>query len=197
MRDDIPMQTVFALSATVVRPPFMDRSPVDSRSLGLFRSLDLALVWTRSSALLERFDPEDGRVLCLEIVEKQLDVGPSDFQAVTKLSVDGNILERLVCGQEDEPWRGRDPSTCRWKRGDIVACVSYDQYRVGVVLALPPSIDWARERTLELSGMDDAYLIGFAGDDLDHAHPRDADLFEPLGDVAEAHRVRLEQRLRN
>jgi hypothetical protein len=137
---------VFALSATVVRPPFMDRSPVDSCSLGLFRSLDLALVWARSSALLERFDPEDGRVPCLEIVEKELDVGPSDFQAVTKLSADGSILERLVCGQEDEPWRGRHPSTCRWKRGDIAACVTYDQYRVGVVLAPPPSIDWARER---------------------------------------------------
>jgi len=111
------------------------------------------------------------------------------------LSLAGEILERKARGDGEKSWRGRDPSSCRWKRGQFAACVYGRRYRIGVVLAPPPSPEWIHQHPgLEVTRGDDVYLLGFADDD--HHHPSDAELFEPLAGVPAELRAQLVRRLR-
>jgi len=195
-----PPQTVFRASVSVVKPPFVDGALVEHRELGLYSTLDSALAWIRSPEFRELFDEEEHETpLRVGVAEHALDVGPhsyDSFRGHVLLSPSGEVLERTARGDGELPWAGRDPATYRWRRGAIAACVDNGRYRIGVVLAPPPSIDWLRRRGGEVTRMDDVSLLGFAGDNFDHDHPSDAEMFEPLVAVPEELRLLLDERLR-
>lgn len=195
-------RTIFLPSVAVVEPPFLDGALVEHRELGYYSTLDAAIARIRSPEFRELFDEEDRETpLHVHVTERALDVGFSSydsFRSRVLLSPSGEILEREARGDGELPWAGRDPATYRWKRGAIAACVVNDRYRIGVVLAPPPSIEWVKKRGFgdNFTRMENVSLLGFVGEDFDHEHPSDAEMFEPLAPVSEDMLRRLEKRLR-
>jgi hypothetical protein len=180
--DDKPEIPVFCIQAFVARAPFIDGSRVETRELGCYTSRDAAIAWIRGKEFREQVDPGDAleKLLAVQVVESN--VGYAGHVASVTLSPAGEILERHPEGW----WKGRDPLRCRWARGDIAACVYQGRYRVGVVLARPHSVQWVRQQSRPgLTPMDDVYLVGFSGGNLDHHHPSEAMMFEPLAEVPE------------
>jgi hypothetical protein len=189
------MRTIFCMQVFVAWAPFIDGSRVETHALGCYTSLDAALAWIQGSDFREQFDPNDAveRPLVVQVVEKALDSGAQGYRGHVTISLAGKILERQCA--DVGFWRGRDPSSCRWQRGDIVACIGRGRYRIGVVLALPHSIEWVRQQPRPgITPMDDVYLVGFADDELDHDHPSEAMMFEPLAEVPEDLLLRLRER---
>lgn len=187
-------QTIFRTLVMVALAPFVDGTPVDNRFLASHRSLDGALSWIGREPFgaPHALDAATERLLFFTVTERALDVGPSDYRGHVALSPAGEVLEQSL-DDEDEPWNGRDAGCCEWQRGDVAACVDQGCYRVGVVLALPPSVERARNAGLTRS--DDVYLLAFGEDDFSHAHPQEAQMFEPLADVPEDLWLRFERRL--
>lgn len=193
-------EDVYELKAWSVCPPFIDGAPVEVHDLGLFSTLDLAVAYVRdtlskAAQALQPWDFEDETFVAVHVTRLALDVGPQCYRERIALSATGTIIGRWQ-GDGEEPWGGRDPETCKWKRGHIVSCVNGERYRVGVVLALPPSTGWVeRQRGFNVTTGDDVYLVGFRGEDYDHGHPREWEMIEPLAPVPEELRAALETRL--
>lgn len=189
--DDSSEVSIFCIQALAAWAPFSDGSPVDTHELGYYTSLSAALAWIRGKEFLEHFDPSDARrkLLVVRVLENKL--GYAGHVGSVTLSPAGEIIERCP----DGGWRGRAPWDCRWAPGDIAACAYRGRYRVGVVLARPHSVQWVRQQARPgLTAMDDVYLVGFSGDDLDHHHPSEAMMFEPLAEVPEDLLRRLKER---
>jgi hypothetical protein len=189
-------RTIFRTQVVVALAPFVDGAPVDNRCLASHRSLDAALSWIGRNDFGAAPDRDEAteRLLFIRVTERVLDAGPSDYRGHVTLSVAGEVVERCL-DDEDEPWSGRDAASCKWQRGDVAACVDQGRYRVGVVLALPPSIERVREAGGGATRSDDVYLVAFGEDDFTHAHPHEALMFEPLAEVPEEQLLRLERRL--
>jgi hypothetical protein len=192
---DREIRTIFRGEAVIASAPFVDGARIELRDLGCYTSLDAAIVWIRGNAFREELDLDDAneKLFVVQGVERAVDVGYMDFPAYVTISPAGELLERRSI---IESWKGRASSRCRWKRGDIVGCVHQGCYRIGVVLEQPPSVQWVREQPGPGStAMDDVYLVGFRGDELDHGHPTEAMMFEPLTKVPEDLVLRLQERL--
>jgi hypothetical protein len=193
---DPALRTIFRLQAVVTRAPFGDGAQVELRKLGCYTSMDAARAWIRGSDFRKIFEPdaEVERLLFIQGVEEALDLGHREHVAQLTISPAGDLLESMSIHRA---FLGREPSSCRWHRGDIAGCVHQRRYRIGIVLALPPSGAWLRAQCRPgITSLDDVYLLGFAGDDLEHHHPTEAVMFEPLAEVPAELVRRLEERLR-
>jgi hypothetical protein len=193
---EMASRTIFRSHAVLVSAPFVDGAPVESRYLACHGSLEAALSWIRGghSRTGLALDEATEHLLFIRVTETALDVGPSDYRGDLMLSAAGEALARCP-DSGDEPWLGRAAACRQWQRGDVVACVDQGCYRVGVVLALPPSLEWVRKAGGEASRSDDVYLLAFTEDDFSHAHPHEALMFEPLAEVPKELLLRLERRL--
>jgi hypothetical protein len=188
------MGSVFCIEAVVAQAPFRDGSRVELRELGCYTSLEAASAWIRGSGFRKSFDAnaEVERLLFVQGVERLLDMGHRDRLAYVTISPAGDVLERVSIYED---FLGRHPSSCRWQRGDIAGCVYQGCYRIGVVLALPLSVDWLHAQSGPgTSARDDVYLIGLPGDADEHHHAHEATMFEPLAEVPEELRRRLAER---
>ena len=142
-------------------------------------------------------EPMSGPLLALHVVERQIDVGPSDYRGHVRLSPDRRRLESRALIDDITSWRGRAPGRCRWKPGDIVACVLGGYYRIGIVLERPWPPAWARrEVRIGLTRNDDVYQVGFVSGDVEHAHLREAEMFLPVTKVSKVLQRRLGARCR-
>lgn len=173
------MRLIYHLKSIIVVAPFEDESRVEEPSLGYFSTPQSAIDWIRQEG--PNHVDDETRLLTYHLVEYKIDVGPDSFWKLSGISPEGRVLGSTTVGDEDTPWEGREASTCRWKVGNVLAMAAYGEYRVGVVTALPPSPELAKDRGWKLDALDDVYLVKFA--DGDHEHPREWDLFEPLNFV--------------
>jgi len=189
------------MTVQVVYAPFEDGVEIETHVLGHYSSLDVALAWVAGEEYRERYDPGDPEEYVLQLIatEHVLDAGPNDFRRQIAISTSGEVIGEI--GPDDdfeEPWEGRDSATCQWQRGDIVSVISGHRYRIGVVLAPPPSPDWIqRHPGIEVTRGDDVYLVGYPGTVCDHSHPMEWEIIKPLDPVPDELRAELERRLRD
>ena len=191
--------SIVCVDATLARGPCVDGTPVDTYRLAHFARAAAALRWARSKAVRDalEMEPMSGPLLALHVVERQIDVGPSDYRGHVRLSPDRRRLESRALIDDITSWRGRAPGRCRWKPGDIVACVLGGYYRIGIVLERPWPPAWARrEVRIGLTRNDDVYQVGFVSGDVEHAHLREAEMFLPVTKVSKVLQRRLGARCR-
>ncbi|OGQ12819.1 MAG: hypothetical protein A2138_01885 [Deltaproteobacteria bacterium RBG_16_71_12] len=93
----------------------------------------------------------------------------------------GRMIEECYTANDERPWRGREPSACRFQLGDIVAVLPLrpggGRACIGVVNALPASPAWSEKLGLSLEAHEDVYLVGFPAPEgatepsFNHDHP--------------------------
>lgn len=179
--------------ALLVRAPFDDGLPVERCLLGCHARRRAAIRRVQACGLREKLEANDRyRVLVVEITNHRLGHSYGDSSERVWLTPSGDLLEAFHIVHEIEPWEGREPSRCKWRLGDVVACVHRGSYRVGVVLALPPSTPAHGEQPrANLTNADDVYGVGFPGTVLEQCRPREAQMFAPLAPVDGELRSRL------
>jgi len=184
---------VFMTEALLVRAPFDDGLPVERSFVGCHARRRAAIRRVQACGVREKLETNDlYRVLVVEITGHLLGHGYGDSSERVWLTPAGDVLEEFHRIDEIEPWDGRDPSRCRWRVGDVVACVHRGSYRVGVVLAQPPSTTARSEQPrANLTNADDVYVVGFPGTVLEQCRPREAQMFAPLAPVDGELRSRL------
>ena len=189
---------IICVEATIARPPFIDGVTADVYRMAHFEKITSALAWARSKAIrnaISRQTPP-GRLLAIHVVARRVDAGPPDYLAHLLLAPDGSLRERFCADDVIAPWGGRAPARCRFKSGDIVAAISHDRYRLGIVLERPWAPSWVRRHYRPgLTRNDDVYQVGFVGDAPDHDHLSEGTLFPPTR-VSKAIEQRLQARYR-
>jgi hypothetical protein len=179
-----------------VEPPLVDRAPARTHRLGIFSRFTSALEWL-SGRLKENGPDEDGGLVYYRLDEIVLD-GALRIARTMVFGADDKS-RGIIDGDGDKPWGGCPPEDCRHKLGDLVGFVSpYGSvYRVGIVLAQPPTPEAARRGRLTIA--DNVYLLGTLDADGrpetdEHAHLHRALVF-PLGhELSQTFRERLRRR---
>jgi len=176
-------KTIVELTRVAVEAPLVDGVEARKRRLGLFSTFTAAATWVQR--VVAEDSPEAAALLYYEATEVVLDYRER-FCRSRVYDRDGSIRGETR-GGVGRPWGGREPSTCRFEPGQLVAHVGYtarDVYRVGVVLAQPVSPDEARRMGNMVTVGDDRYLVGlvdrddpFDPDRYDHEHVAEATLF--------------------
>ncbi|MFI5297300.1 MAG: hypothetical protein ACHREM_04320 [Polyangiales bacterium] len=198
-RASIRRPTVFEVTEISVESPLRDGADAWTYRRAIFTSLDRATAWVR-----ERF---------ARVGSETADY-PIHYWTVDELVVDTDLggVRTWYFDEDGSPrgersyaverlWGGRDPSTCRYKRGDLVGFVDCDKYRIGVVLYRPPSPADARRLGDIVTLGDDRYLVGTVGldapsdaDRYDHEHVTEPSIFPAPADVDPELRRALEIR---
>jgi hypothetical protein len=104
----------------------------------------------------------------------------------------------MIAGDREKPWVGCAPQNCRFKLGELVgfAPPCEDKFRIGVVLAQPPTPEAAPRGHLTIG--DNVYLVGMLDKDgspvcIDHAHVAEPLLF-PVHELAPETRAALKKK---
>jgi hypothetical protein len=192
-----PSKSAFRVEAVAVHAPIIDGAVAERRLLGIHDSLASARARLRSARLWSHLESMDTVWLpIVHITHETMNAGSRGYRGRLWLSRRGDILDRLSVDDEIASWTGRAPSACRWRPGDIAAAEHEGRYRIGVVLAQPHTPQWMKTQARPgVTRADDVYLLGFAGTAREHCHPREAQMFEPLGHVSPTLRKRLVARL--
>ncbi len=183
-------RTVVELTEVRVEPALVDGAHAPSTRRGIFTSFATASAWLHSRV---RDDRDDDDLLYFTAQEVLLDRPRRVCNSVV-YDRNGNLRGEVSRGIE-RPWGGREPSACAYKPGDVVGLVS-DAYRVGVVLALPPSPDEAR-RWSDVTLGDALYLVGVLdrnGSPETNEHVTEPELFEVQHEVPAELRTALAKR---
>jgi len=172
-------EIVVEITQVCVEPPLVDRAPASAHRLGIFSRFTWALEWL-SGQLKDNGPGEDGRLVYYQLDAVVLD----GAWRVARTMVFGadDKCRGIIDGDDEKPWGGRLSEDCRHKPGDLVGFVSpyADEYRIGTVLAQPPTPEAARRGQLTLA--DNAYLVATLNaegspETDDHAHVHRALIF--------------------
>jgi hypothetical protein len=140
-----------------VEPPLVDHAPASLSRLGTFSAWTTALTWLSRRVAESGPHHVDG-LFYFRLDEIVLD---AELRIVRTLVFGADYRCRgIINGDGDKPWRGCPSEECRYKLGDIVGFVSpyAPEYRVGIVLAQPPTPEDARRGRLTVA--DNRYLVG-------------------------------------
>lgn len=147
-------KTVVEVTEVCVEPPLLDGARAWVKRLGVFSTFENAARFAR-----QRMDERSGDSGLLYYSLDMILLDIARRVAPTAIFDGDDKLRGMIPGDSEKPWSGRSPDACKYKQGDLVAFVVGDLYRVGVVLALPPSPEEA-ERLGNVTVGDDVYLVG-------------------------------------
>ncbi|GHT51733.1 hypothetical protein AGMMS49982_09960 [Bacteroidia bacterium] len=173
--------------------------------LGIFSSLKSA-----ESAMLKHIGENDARaeykddVYCFFIKEYAEDVlSYSMHESERVYSPTGDLLDECLLSElECEAFFGRPQEKIRFKKGDIVEVLEYDQVELGIVNATPETPERMQERIAYVTEhypntrhifqsdvTDDCYMV-YSGDIKDkdedyHSHPHSCHVFAPRFPIPE------------
>jgi len=166
--------------------------PVDTSemNLGMYSSLNKAEAKMRSMIVPDRTAgdqvlSDSERIHHFIIQEIGLDL-PHDDSLYDKRVYDdkGNLYG--MCKPYWEPFLGKKPEDCTFKKRELVECAIYGQLRIGVITLLPITPEFARRVRNELKGMgaapdqtDNTYNVDFGYEERDHEHLSECDIFKP------------------
>lgn len=185
--------TVVEVTEVFVEAPLRDAAPAFVKRLAICSTFEDAANCAQQR-MVERSG--DGGLLYYALQMIILDTAHQT--APTAIFGADNKPRGMIPGDVEKPWGGRTAVDCKFKRGDLVGFVHGDVYRIGVVIALPPSPVEA-EQLGNVTVGDDVYLVGLidgkgipAADDHDHiARPR---LFPVEHEIPPELRVALRKR---
>ena len=192
--------TVIELHEVLVEPPLIDGARAWVRRLGLFSTVGTAAAWLAQQIAEKSVggDPDDYALVYFVADEIVLDI--RQRCCGTTVSRRDGSLGGVIPGGVERSWGGRPASECLHKPGDLVGFIYGEQYRVGVVLAQPPTPEEAR-RLPDVTRGDDQYLVGlldkddpFDPDRYDHDHVPQPLLFAVPRDVSDEMRRALRHR---
>jgi hypothetical protein len=192
--------TIIELAEVSVEHPLCDGARAFTDVLGFFSTYEKAVTFVRKKIAKEP-DENDGGIVYYVLDGKVLDVPRLDSRAdTTILDRDGSV-RGVIRGEYEEPWGGRDPSSCKFKLGDLVGFVWGDIYKLGVVNGCPLTPEEAKGLGDMVTLGDDLYLIGVLGKDgspetNDHEHIHECELFEVTHEVTAEMRAALKTRHR-
>jgi hypothetical protein len=157
-------KSVFKLTVFYTQKEVEDVIPypvfeVSSQELGLFSSLQLA------EAALPQYISEAeqyGDVYCFFIKEYATDVlSYSMIESERVYSPTGELIDECLLSElECEAFYGRPAEKIRFKEGDIVEILQDDHVELGVIFALPLSIETVQKKNLcSCDSSDDCYGI--------------------------------------
>ena len=131
-------------------------------------------------------------LLYFKAVEILLD-GPEEPNRCVVLDRQGAIRSEVLM-EDQVPWQGLPPETCRFGEKDIVAFIQNKRYRLGIVIAMPPSPEEVRGKEIQLC--EDVYYIGLVNPKFlyDHAQVHEALLWAPGHSIPEDFRKAMEER---
>jgi hypothetical protein len=189
--------TVVELTQVAVGGPLHDGRRAVSVRVGIFTSFESAQTWIERRH--ERARDDDYALAYYRADELVTDYAGRICRS--KVYEQDGTLRGESSGGVERPWGGRDPSTCRYKLGDVVGLVPGDVYRVGVVLGQPISPEEARRMGDMVTLGDDLYLVGVVDSvspldpaRYDHEHVVEAELFDPPPNLPEELRAALRRR---
>ena len=188
--------TVVEVTEVVVEPPLADSAPAFVRRIAICSTFENATICARQK-MVER-SGDDYALLYYVLDMIILGAGSLHQTAPTAVFDGSDKLRGMIPGDVEKPWGGRPASECRYSAGDLVGFVCGDVYRVGIVLALPPSPEEScRGGNVTLG--DDLYLVGVLdgqgrAETNDHEHVAEPMLFAVEHDVAAELRAALERR---
>jgi hypothetical protein len=189
--------TVVELTQVAVGAPLHDGRRASSVRVGIFTSFATVHAWIRRRA--GRAVDDDYALVLYCADELVLDYAGRVCRS--RIYEGDGTLRGEISGGVERPWGGRDPATCRYGPGQLVAFVSGESYRVGVILGRPVTPDEARSMGDFVTLGDDLYLVGLVSPDApldpdryDHEHVAEVELFDPRPDVPQELRAALRQR---
>jgi hypothetical protein len=147
------VKIVVEVTKVSVEPPLVDGARAFITRLGVFSKFSGACEWL---AKRSEDGPWDGAGILYYVVDTiVLDEQP--MRRVATLVQGGDDQGRgFIPGDIEKPWDGRAPEDCKFQLGQLVGFVDGEQYRIGVVLALPPSPEDVK-RVGQVTVGDDVY----------------------------------------
>lgn len=186
--------SVYELTVLYCESPLTYSKPVQREPLGFFTNIERAEDFLRSG--VERgqvgwFAIEaDYVVLGYRVAEWMLD-GARTLRRLRHYDPDGHYRGDEPMDEEPQPWAGRPLETCRFKVGDILQLVAYDKVEVGIVAALPLSLEQADKinahsnfKGIPVDQFEDRYFVWLGAGE--HAHAAEGSLCAPMATVDEA-----------
>jgi len=147
--------TVVEVTEVLVESPLVDGAQALVRRLAVCSTFENAAICARQ-AMTERSGETSG---ILYYVLDMIILDTAHQMAPTAVFGGDDKLRGMIPGDIEEPWGGHEG--CAFKLGDLVGFVSGGLYRIGVVLALPPTPEEAQRLGATLG--DDVYLVGVRG----------------------------------
>ena len=195
--------SIYELTVLYCDSPVTYPKPVEREPLGFFTNIERAEEFLRSGVEKGQvgwFEIEaDYVVLGYQLAEWMLD-GARTLRWQRHYAPDGHGRGDEPMDEEPQPWAGRPPETCRFKVGDIVQLVAYDNLEVGKVAALPLSPQQVAEINarshfagIPVDQFEDRYFIWLGAGE--HAHAVEGELCAPLAKVEESLAQALQARL--
>ncbi len=180
MRPPTHQRTIVELFETTVyaengQPP--DGVSACRSRAGLFSSLRRARVWLDRTVAAST--DNDGCMVLRYFTATVIALDKTSGHGIN-IVFDGNGKYRgAFSGTGEEPFLGRTESECLYCPGDMVSLIYDEHYRIGIILARPPSPDETKAWNIRASGCpitrgDDVYLVGLLNprgpDSDDHDH---------------------------
>lgn len=187
------MATVHELNLYYSEDELVYPRPVETIRLGMFTTVDKAESFMQGQLTADGAVWSREAVIELTLEEIALDLEPR-FRRRRFYDAAGTFNGEIDVDQLGKAFKGREPASCRFRRGDMVEYIHGEVLQIGIVAGLPLSpIEVARFRQ-GWEVLEDCYLVLIG--DVDHVHPHECELFTPNGCVDPKMREHLLARMR-